>query len=160
MITLRVHADRGGDSKHTCSCEQRFYLGSDTRDGLFPFMCFFYVSKFSALNTYSFINRKTKIKMTNLDPERLQLPPTSLSPSVYSLAQIKRMFFSLTRSPPFRFVSPLLSFTPTTFLQAFSSEPSFLMRRKLAGLHKPHASFQTDQLHRESLGARPLPTAT
>lgn len=124
---------------------------------MFPFICFFYVSKFSALNIYSFIKRKTKIKITNLDPERLQLPPTSLPLSVYSLAQIKRIFF-LTRSPPFCFISPLLSFTPTTFLHAFSSEPSFLMRRKLAGLHKPHASFQTDQLHRENLGWSMIPS--
>lgn len=40
-----------------------FYLGSDTRNDLFPFICFSYVSKFSALSIYSFIKKKIKQKL-------------------------------------------------------------------------------------------------
>lgn len=89
--------------------------------------------------------------MTKLDPEKLQLPPTFLL-SVHSLPQIRRAFFSDSFFS-FQIVSMLYSLTPTTSLPTFSSQPSFLMRRKLAGLSNPHAS-SPNQLHGESPAAR------
>lgn len=57
---------------------------------LFAFICFFYVSRFLALNIYSFIKKenKTKMKMANLGSGKLQLALTFLY-SVYSLIQRK-----------------------------------------------------------------------
>lgn len=117
-------------------------------------ICFLLYASFmfpSFLHWYIFFYKKenkTKIKMTNLGPEKLQLPPTFLFLSVYSLTQIRRAFFSNSFFS-FEIVSMLYSLTPTISFPAFSSQPSFLMRRKLAGLSNPHAS-SPNQLHGES----------
>lgn len=106
-------------------------------------ICIEYISLYKKAN-------KTKIKMTNLDPKNMQLPPTFLFLPVCSLTQIKRFFFffsfPLTRSSPFCFVSTSCFFASATLLRAFSSQPSPLMRRKLAGLPNPHAS-SPNELH-------------
>lgn len=121
-------------------------------------ICFLLYASFmfpSFLHWYIFFYKKenkTKIKMTNLDPEKLQLPPTFLFLSVYSLTQIRRTSFSDSFFS-FQIVSTLCSLTPTTRLPAFSSQPSLLMRRKLAGLSNPHAS-SLNQLHGEGPAAR------
>lgn len=95
--------------------------------------------------------------MTKLDPEKLQLPPTFLL-SVHSLPQIRRAFFSDSFFS-FQIVSMLYSLTPTTSLPAFSSQPSFLMRRKLAGLFNPHASSPVTSCTEKALQHASLPTA-
>lgn len=90
--------------------------------------------------------------MTNLDPEKLQLPPMYFFLSVYSF---KEDFFPQNCSCPFIVFPHSILLPSTTFLLTVSSQPSFLMRRQLSGFSNPHAS-SPNQLHGESLGT---PTA-
>lgn len=93
------------------------------------------------------VENKTKINKTNLDPGKLQLPPTLLLPCVYSLTQLKAS--SLSESFFFPLCFHVGFFPPATLLPAFSSQPSFRMRRKLAALANPHVS-SPNQLRGES----------
>lgn len=90
-------------------------------------ICFLLYASFmfpSFLHWYIFFykkDNKTKIKMTNLDPEKLQLSPTFLFLSVYSLTQIRRTFFSDPSSPFRLFPHCILSPTQHAFLLSVHS---------------------------------------